>query len=423
MDAFEKVVGYEQIKTELLQIADIIKNREKYEKLGARMPKGVLIFGEPGLGKTLLAEEFIRECGVYNRTVRRSSEDMDFISEMHKAFRDAKANVPSVILLDDMDKYANEDKDHADAKEYIAVQACIDNVKDEDVFIIATVNDIHKLPKSLRRAGRFDRKIRVEPSEGEDALKIIKHYLSAKAVDRDINVEDIVKMSSSSSCAELEMVLNEAAIFAAYEGCSSIGIEHITEAVLRMQYHTPKDANITSGDELEHAALHEAGHIVMAEAIREGSVGLASVRAVSKADAGGFVHMCEKVERRPHAILISLAGKAAVEMYHAGRCAGGCASDLEKASNLIRSGMTENATLGFAMLDKEHQYFSETHLARCDAAVTVELERYMRIARQNLLDNREFLEKVRDALMEKETLLHSDVKFIRKGCIVKNVVV
>ena len=423
MDAFEKVIGYEQVKTELRQIADIIKNREKYEKLGARMPKGILIFGEPGLGKTLLAEEFIRECGIYNRTVRRSSGDMDFISEMHQAFRDAKANVPSVILLDDLDKYANEDRDHADAKEYVAVQACIDNVKDEDVFIIATVNDIHKLPKSLRRAGRFDRKIRVEPPQDGDALKIIEHYLAGKAVDQDINVEDIVKMSSKSSCAELEMVLNEAAIFAAYEGRSSIGIEHITEAVLRMQYHTPKDANITSGEELEYTVLHEAGHIVMAEAIRKGSIGLASIRAVSKAEAGGFVHMCGKVERRPHAILISLAGKAAVEMYYAERCAGGCASDLEKASDLIRRGMTENATSGLALLDKEHQYFSETHLARCETAVTVELERYMRIARQSLLDNREFLEKVRDALKEKETLLHSDIKFLRKGCIVKTAVV
>ena len=215
MNAFDKVVGYESIKNELLQICDMIHNRETYEKLGARLPQGVLLYGAPGLGKTLIAKSFIEESGLKAYILRRDKGD-DFVGSITETFREAKENSPCIIFLDDMDKFANEDKNHCDAKEYVAVQAGIDEVKGHNVFILATVNKLQKLPDSLVRSGRFDRRIEVECPNDKDAAKIVRHYLSGKKMADDIDMDDLSKMISYSSCAELETILNEAAINAAY---------------------------------------------------------------------------------------------------------------------------------------------------------------------------------------------------------------
>ena len=155
MSALDKVIGYDAIKNEFHQIIDMIKNPERYEKLGARMPKGVLLDGQPGLGKTFLCTSFIEEAGIPSFTVRRDSGDEDFINKITKAFADAKANSPAIVFLDDMDKFANEDKDHRDCPEYVAVQSGIDSCKDAVVLTLATTNDSDDLPDSLRRTGRF----------------------------------------------------------------------------------------------------------------------------------------------------------------------------------------------------------------------------------------------------------------------------
>ena len=123
MGAFDKVIGYEHIKSELLQVCDMLKNREVYESLGAKLPQGVLLHGDPGLGKTLMAECFIEESGLTSYTVRRAKGKDAFVKHVADVFREARENAPSVILLDDMDKFANEDEAHQNAEEYVAVEA------------------------------------------------------------------------------------------------------------------------------------------------------------------------------------------------------------------------------------------------------------------------------------------------------------
>ena len=161
MNAFDKVIGYETIKNELLQICDMIHNREIYEELGAKLPQGILLYGEPGLGKTLMAKCFIEESGLTAYTVRRNKGNDDFIGDITDIFQQAKENAPCIIFLDDMDKFANGDARHPDTEEYVTVQSCIDEVKSKNVFVLATANNIRCLPHSLLRAGRFDRKIAV----------------------------------------------------------------------------------------------------------------------------------------------------------------------------------------------------------------------------------------------------------------------
>ena len=319
-------------------------------------------------------------------------------------------------FLDDMDKFANEDSNHRDAEEYVAVQSGIDEVKSCDVFILATANEIWKLPSSLVRSGRFDRKIEVQCPTNRDADEIIEHYLSNKKVSETVNMDDLSKMISYSSCAELETILNEAAINAAYKRKPSIEMEDLVKSVLRMQYDSPDNYTKISAEDMKKTALHEAGHLVVLEVLCPGSVGLASLRSTGRDSTGGFIHRCKELSRRPYHVLVSLAGKAAVELYYSDTCANGCQNDINRAFNIIREDLSENATLGFGMIDVATNGFpntSENMNSRNEAVTQAELERYMLITKDILLKNREFLEKATAALIEKETLLHSDIRILR----------
>lgn len=426
MSALDKVIGYEAIKNELLQICDMIHNREIYEELGARLPQGILLYGEPGLGKTLMAKSFIEESGLKAYIVRRNKGDDDFIGEITDTFHRAKENTPCVIFLDDMDKFANEDSDHRDAEEYVAVQSGIDEVKNCDVFVLATANEMRKLPGSLVRSGRFDRKIEVKRPTDKDANKIIAHYLSDKKVSKNVNMEDLSKMISYSSCAELETILNEAAISAAYKRKTDIEMEDLVKSVLRMIYDSPDNYTKASAEDMKKTALHEAGHLVVSEVLCPGSVGLASLRSTGRDSTGGFIHRCKELSRRPYYVLVSLAGKAAVELYYCDTVASGCQSDINRACNYIRDGISENATLGFGMIDVSTRSFPETSEnmnSRSEAVTHAELERYMRITKDILLKNREFLERVAAALIEKETLLYSDIRALTESTTITEVAV
>ena len=417
MNKFDKIIGYQAIKNELLQICDMIHNRDVYKKLGAKLPQGILLYGDPGLGKSLMAKCFIEESGLLSFIVRRDKGSDDFIAKITETFKKAKENSPSIVLLDDMDKFANEDDRHVDAEEHVAVQSGIDEVKGCDVFVFATVNDIGKLPRSLTRSGRFDRKIEVESPKGKDAEDIIRHYLKDKKVSDNVNFDDLVKMICYDSCAELETVLNEAAIYAAFARKDSIEMDDLVKAVLRTQYDSPDNYTKRSNDELKEIAVHEAGHLVVSEALVPGSIGLVSMRSCDVNTNGGFVHACIEITRRPHDTLIALAGKAAVELYNCERCASGCQNDISRAAENIRTSISLNSTSGFSLLDVSDRNFPECSQSineRNEAVVCAELERYILKCRDILIKNRDFLEKAATLLLEKETLLYSDIQCLRK---------
>lgn len=415
MNAFDKIIGYESIKAELIQFCDMIKNKSVYEKLGAKLPKGILIHGEPGLGKTLMAKCFMEESGLKSYRIRKTKGTNDFVKEITDIFAEAKAHTPSVILLDDLDKFANEDDSHKDAEEYVAVQAGVDELEDAEVIIVATANDVEKLPDSLQRLGRFDRKIEVKIPAEKDSADIIKHYLNNKALADDVNFDDITKMIRYSSCAELETIMNEAAINAAYARRENISMKDILKAVLRVEYNSPDLHTKMDDEDIRKNSLHEAGHIVICEVLCPGSVGLASIRKNGRDDTEGFIRRCKDLTRRPQEILVSLGGKAAVELYYSEACASGCHSDIRKAFKYIRSGLLENGTYGLGGTDVSMWgiKMSENMNSRSEAIVHAELERFMFKAKDILIKNRGFLEKIAAALAEQETLLHSDIQRIR----------
>lgn len=162
MSKFDCVIGYEFEKQELRQIADVLKNKEAYEKLGVSSPKGLLLHGEPGVGKSLMAKALIEESGRPSFICRKDRPNGDFIKAIKSTFTAALRSAPSIVFLDDMDKFANGDEMRRDAEEYVTVQSCIDEIRGSEVFILATANNIRHLPNSLIRAGRFDRTIEIE---------------------------------------------------------------------------------------------------------------------------------------------------------------------------------------------------------------------------------------------------------------------
>ena len=423
MSAFDKVIGYRLIKDELIRFCDMVKNKEKYEKLCSHLPHGILIYGDPGLGKTLMANCFIEESGLKSYTIRRNTGNDDFIATISETFRTAKENAPSIVFLDDIDKFSNEDEAHCNTAEYITVQAGIDDVKGSDVYVIATANNIDKLPDSLSRPGRFDIKLLVDEPTKEDAEDIIKYYLSDKPISNDVEMDDVSKMISYSSCAELEEILNYAGVYAASNNHESIEMRDFVKAVLRTQYVLPDDFLNGSTDEDRKTAIHEAGHIVVREYLNPNSVGFAFIVKDEYENHHGIVRKCKKILQWDENVFACMAGKAAVELYYSDTCTVGCISDISNAYEAIRNTMAVESSLGFGMLDvtvasfKEH---SESQLARGEAVTQAELERYMTMTRKILLENRGFLEEVTEELLNKGVLFHSDIKRIREKYIQDN---
>lgn len=207
----------------------------------------------------------------------------------------AVENAPSIVFLDDMDKFTNGDMRHRDAEEYVTIQSCIDEIKGKSVFVIATVNETRVLPDSLLRAGRFDRSIEVLAPCGKDAEKIIAHYLEGKKVSDDIDVKAITKLLDGRSCAELETVINEAGLYAGYKHLDSISMEHITNACLRMFFgflppcYDDSDTDVQS-IMLPEIIYHEAGHAVVSEVLCPESVSLIYV-GNGKSRESGITHL------------------------------------------------------------------------------------------------------------------------------------
>ena len=176
MKKFERVIGYTSIVKELTKLSDIVSNPEKYKSFGVKTPSGILLYGEPGVGKTLLATSFVEACGIKSYICRKDKPNDLFVEEIKNKYIEASKNAPAIVFLDDIDKFANEDEYHQNTDEYITVQSCIDEYKDKGVFTIATANEIDNLPDTLKRAGRFDINLKIFPPLGEDAVNIVTHY-------------------------------------------------------------------------------------------------------------------------------------------------------------------------------------------------------------------------------------------------------
>ena len=417
LKAFDKVIGYDDEKRKLMPICDMMRNFDKYKKLGVVMPSGALLQGEPGFGKTLLANCFIEACGVPHFLCRKDKADGDFIDQMKKCFDDAVAAAPAIVFLDDMDKFANEDKDHKNAEEYVAVQSCIDNVKEKNVFVIATTNELNNLPESLLRAGRFDITLTIQGLDKEDQIKLIKHFLGSKSFLEEIEPEQIRDIiGGGASCAELEKIINDAAIKVAFENRGTVTRDDIIFACLNHKFGGADSSKRPCDACRQRTAYHEAGHVVVAEILTPNSVSLASIKPYKSSSAGvtclfDMGDLMKSYEFRLGQITSLLGGKAAKEIVFT-ELDLGTKSDLRDAREILEDLRDKNAAFGFEL--SMDWGVSEEMRNKCELAVASELEKHYQKAREIVVANRAFLDAVAAALLEKETIFATDIAEIKQ---------
>ncbi len=429
MNEFDKIIGYSAVKKELEQIADVLKNGDVYARLGVSAPKGLLLHGEPGVGKTLMASCLIEASGLQHFVCRKNQPNGDFVKAIKETFAEAVENAPSIILLDDMDKFTNGDERRRDAEEYVTVQSCIDEVKGKNVFVLATANNIRTLPPSLLRAGRFDRVLEIETPVGKDAIEIIEHYIKGKPFAEAVDAEDIARIMDGHSCAELETVINEAGLYAGFQRADKITMDHFIEACLKTVFNVPtkmsSDNEDNWVDNLQNPSCqstqiiyHEAGHAVVSEILNPNSVTLVSAYG-RKYNSGGFTAYYKNREDLPlqrlqKRIVGALGGKAATEQKF-GIVDSGTGKDLNFAFNGTMNMIAAECICGFDLHENGFED-SENLKSRREQATAIQVENYYRKAKEILSLNWDFHEKLAKELAEKKILNTADVQRIKSTC-------
>lgn len=417
MSEFDKVIGYDDIVIELKRYCDTLKNSEKYMKLGVTLPSGILLYGDPGVGKTLMSKCFVTESGCRVITLRKDEPNGDFVNKIKATFDEAKKGGTTIVFLDDMDKYANEDTMHRDAEEYVAIQSCIDECRGEGVFVLATVNDKYCLPDSLLRAGRFDKVIEVRVPKGKDAERVIRHFLSEKQMLGDVDVEEITRLLEGKSCAELETVINEAGIYAGYENRGRIYQSDVVKACMRMIFESPECISSDEDGNTECVAVHEAGHAVVAEMLDPGSVTLISVcRHIGSVEGVTKVRRPKgyrvSKELQEHEVMCGLAGKAALDVVY-GMPDMGCEADMHKVFDKVSEFVDNNCTIGFDTFERENP--SQCLLEKKDMLIAAEVDRYYLSTKRIITENREFLDNIKEALMDHNTVTYREIQYLKEG--------
>ena len=412
--AFESIIGYAGVKLELMRILDQLRYPEKYTALGVTDTHGLLLYGAPGVGKSTFALDFLNVTGRKTFICRKDKTNGDFVEEIVQTFDQAAEAAPSVILLDDLDKFANGDRRRRDTDEFVTVQTCIDRVKDKQVFVVATANDIDKLPESLTRAGRFDNVLKLECPRGKDAQDIVAHYLSKKAFVADMDVRRIGRLLNGRSCAELETVVNQAGIYAAFDGRQRVEMKDMIKSILRIIFEAPESFKEDLRT-LPLIACHEAGHALAAELLEPDSVDLitvlnhdsqaAGVTAVSMDEC--YFHFHEMME---HRVMYLLAGKAATEICY-GIVDPGVVADMRRAFAIVARFVGNYCSFGFDQFVYSNDS-SDSLRDRRDTRVATELERYYAQVKKLLMVNKDKLVALTNRLVEEKTLLGDQVQQI-----------
>lgn len=421
MKEFEKVIGYEAEKQEMYRILDTMINPEKYQMLGANTPKGLLLSGEPGVGKTLMANCFIKASGRKAWTIRKDQPDGKFIERIEEDFLNASREAekePAIVFLDDMDKFANGDRNHRNSEEYIAVQSCIDKYcRDGKVFVLATVNDEINLPSSLLRKGRFDVQIDIDCPKGKDAELIVEYFLKDKKCDENVNAMEIAKLLDGRSCATLESVINEAVLYAGYENRERASRNDIIRAFSRLVYDAPEEIEEKESPYDKEIAYHEAGHALVSEILEPESVNYVTIKKF-KGNVQGFTNFknnddyFKDIDFMKNRVMALLAGKAATEVVF-GKVDVGATGDVERAFRIAERFVDDYCSYGFAYTFKNNNMVSDFSLGRREHAVAGELEKLYNDTKRLLASNRSLLDSMVKKLLENKLLFPSDIADIK----------
>ena len=424
---FDDVAGNYEAKQSLLELVDFIQNPEKYSKFNVRMPKGILLYGEPGTGKTLMAKALAGEAGVPFYAVSGS----DFVQvyaglgagRIRNLFKKAKKSGKSVIFIDEIDAIGKKraagnikGSDEGDRTLNALLTEMSGFADDSGTVVLAATNRIDTLDKALLRPGRFDRQIEIMLPDKNARKDIIKLYLNRIKAE-DVNIDELADLTVFFSGAMIENLINEAALLAIRQGSDRISGEHIKKAYLQVLAGVEKK-DYDNGMQKTVTSYHEAGHAFVSRyLLPENKIIRVSVIPTSKG-AGGYTLSTPKSEEimtkgkiRKH-LSVLMAGRVSEEVFFGKEnITAGAQNDIEKATSLAvdyvsKYGMNDETFINYQLLSDKLR-IPLTSVENSVKNLTSEIyEKVFKIVE----DNKEKVEKIAKLLMEKEVIYQDELE-------------
>ena len=427
---FSQVAGLKEEKEDLAEIVDFLREPGKYTKVGARIPKGVLLEGPPGTGKTLLAKAVAGEAGVPFFSISGSDFVEMFVgvgaSRVRDLFEEAKKNAPCIIFIDEIDAVARRRGTGMggghDEREQTLNQLLVEMDGfgvNEGIIVMAATNRVDILDPAILRPGRFDRKVAVGTPDIGGREDILKVHAKNKPLSDDVDLKQIAQTTAGFTGADLENLLNEAAINAAKKGRSFLSHEDIQKAFVKVGIGAEKRSRVISDKEKKITAYHEAGHAILFHVLPDvGPVYTVSIIPTGNGAAGYTMPLPEKDEmfmtkgQMLQEIMVSLGGRIAEEIIFRDITTG-ASSDIKKATKVARRmvtryGMSDNIGV-ICYDDDDEEVFIGRDLAHAKAhseAVSGEIDREVKM----IID--ECYEKAKNIILEHENVLHSCAKLL-----------
>ncbi|WP_282926702.1 ATP-dependent zinc metalloprotease FtsH [Helcococcus kunzii] len=433
---FADVAGLREEKEEMSELVDFLKNPAKYVKQGARIPKGVLLVGQPGTGKTYISKAVAGEAKVPFYSISGSDFVEMFVgvgaSRVRDMFLEAKKNAPCIIFIDEIDAVGRKRGSGLggghDEREQTLNQLLVEMdgfEKNEGIIMIAATNRPDILDPALLRPGRFDRTIQISMPDVRERYEMLQVHTRNKKLSPKINLEDVAKSTAGFSPAELENLTNEAALLAARKNKEEITPELMDEAAIRVMAGPEKKSRVVIEKERKLTAYHEAGHAVTAQFLKELDP-VHMITIVPRGSAGGFTAYLPdedksfrtKNEMRNRVVAL-LGGRAAEEIV-LDDISTGASNDIERATQIARAmvkvyGMSDilgpvlyddasgNVFLGGSNYSSGDHYSEETAI-KIDEEVTNIIKNSYEKAKELIINNRDFLEELAQKLLETETI-------------------
>lgn len=432
---FADVAGLVEEKEELFEIVDFLKNPMKYIKLGARIPKGVLLVGEPGTGKTYLSKAVAGEAGVPFYTISGSDFVEMFVgvgaSRVRDLFQTAKKNAPCIVFIDEIDAVGRQRGAGLgggnDEREQTLNQLLVEMdgfTQNEGIIVMAATNRPDILDKALLRPGRFDRNIYVSLPDVKAREAILEVHAKNKKLDEDVDLENIAKKTVGFSPADLENLLNEAALLTARENLDKIPMRLVQEASIKVVAGPEKKSQTVIEKERKIVAYHEAGHAIVSHYTDE-LYPVNMITIVPRGRAGGFTEYLPKedfnytTKSMMENMLKSLLGGRIAEEIIFKDISTGASNDIERATDLAKNmvtvyGMSDK--LGPVCYDNEGENVfigrdygrTKVYSEEVQYAIDQEIKDFILKAKEEatqiLLEHKDKLEKLAQTLLEKETI-------------------
>ena len=440
---FADVAGIDEAKQELKEVVDFLKEPEKFKKIGAKIPKGVLLLGEPGTGKTLLAKAVAGEAKVPFFSMSGSEFVEMFVgvgaSRVRDLFNKARKNAPCIVFIDEIDavgrKRGSGQGGGNDEREQTLNQLLVEMDgfgTDETIIVLAATNRADVLDKALKRPGRFDRQVVVDMPDIKGREEILKVHAKNKKFAPDVDFKIIAKKTAGMAGADLANILNEGAILAARAGRTEITMADLEEASEKVQMGPERKSKVVPEDEKRVVAYHEVGHGIVGYIIGGGDR-VHKITMIPRGPAGGYTLSLPEEEKSFHSkkymlnrIARYFGGRAAEEIiFGKENITDGAGSDIYYATSIAKNivtkyGMTEKFGPVFLEATEEdymlqRKYYSEQTGKEVDDEIRkIITEQYSR-AKNILLENRDKLEEVTRILLEKETIMGPEFEAIMKN--------